>query len=153
MRIIVSLILLIFAFSFSVLAFDVEQNMDTHCKGKWTKRGVLDRGMFNYCVTQQREAVYNLKQKRDDWEGEMWRGQVWFKPVWDLCFGKWTKRGIVDLSMVDYCMTQQHEGILDINYILKTNAGLENIFKNCSRKWGIDISMIAYCLKSEAGLE
>jgi len=114
------------------------------CEGKWTKRGVLNQKMSDYCFKKQGKALKSFGQKIREWADK-----DWLEELINLCGEKWTKRGITDFSMLDYCMNKQHEGILDIEYWLKENPNSKSVFDICKSKWKVDRGMIAYCLKKD----
>ena len=128
-----------------------QENMQLLCDQKWTKRGQIDRRMAKYCLDKQLEAVRDIYNRKHEWKvKEFWfENENWQQEVWNLCHNKWTKRGLTDFNMVSYCLNQQNEGLLNIEYMLDNKKISKSQYVLCQMKWNVDRNMIVYCLKRE----
>jgi hypothetical protein len=80
-----------------------------------------------------------------------YQGLFWLPSVLQAAEQKWTKRGILDDSMVAYEFKQQIEGLLDLQY-LRNQSGLnEAVGTGCLAKWTPNATpnwvMTEYCYK------
>jgi len=153
-RKITTLILLIL-FSFSYSANNTEADIKTkvfpkynashsesYCADRWTKRGELDRRMYNFCLDQEEEGWFEAKglyYKYIDYP--------WIDTLLDFSIEKWSERGIIQYRMVGYQMGIEIEGYLDIEYLKKNNKVKKSTLEYCSNKWGIEFRMINYCIE------
>lgn len=111
---------LIFLLSAPVLASgapslktEEQYRQDSHriCSEEWTKRGELDRRMYNYCMEQQSEAYQELLVLHK------YADQAFYADTaFPYCSKEWTKRGITNVRMTVYCLNQEVEGIRDVMY-------------------------------------
>jgi len=126
---------------------DPASNHTSQCKGEWTKRGVLDERMFNYCFRENKKgyqevlSIVNENQK-----------QAWVKLSYTRCLSKWTKRNVTQYRMVAHCVRSELEGIKDIAYYQKEKGYSKEIGEACFNKWvkrleKADFHMVAYCIK------
>lgn len=86
---------------------------DAHriCAEKWTKRGELDRRMYNHCMEQQADAYKDLVQLHQ------YANQSFYSDVsFPYCSSRWTNRGVVDTRMIVHCLNQEVEGVKDVMY-------------------------------------
>ena len=134
----------------SVKATEIKFNQELaeeFCSEKWTKRGVLDGEMFNYCFKLQTEGygdALELYNKYSNVEPvELIDGVVAF------ALNKWTKRNNYQMDMVAYEIKQQGEAYLNYSYKL-SNGGIDSqTVESCKSKWLKDAepqwSMVEYC--------
>lgn len=84
---------------------------ETICTDTWTKRGVLDKRMYDHCMSGQREAMKNL---------EFLISENSTSRYYDIsllhCKSKWTDRSVVNPRMMNHCLEQEIEGWKDIEY-------------------------------------
>ena len=145
----ISLILLFTFFLFNSISaasnfpkYD-ESQPDKLCKDKWTKRGVLDENMYNYCMGNAQDGyneafdIYKEFQTMD-----------WINDVLKHSYEKWTERGNTDYRMFAYEMNLQKEGFLDLEYEIMQGNVTGNEVKKCTNKWYPEFRMIVYCLKN-----
>ena len=120
----------------------VSNHTEELCKENWTKRGVLDERMFDYCsnlaVDGYREALEIYKE---------YENAVWIQDVVNFSLSEWTKRGITDYNMFGYEMKKHKEGFLNLEYEINQNNVTEAEVRKCSDKWYPSFNMIVYCLK------
>lgn len=120
-------------FSFNNLAFAETPKLKTKdgyendsyeiCVKEWTKRGELNRRMYNYCMEQQMKAYYKLK------ELHFYADQSFYSDIaYPYCMKDWSKRGVVNTRMLVYCLEQEVEGIKDVMYYRK-QYGEESVNK------------------------
>jgi len=145
------IIILTFIFFYPINSFSDQFNFPNFdinhpnflCKEKWTKRGVLDENMYNYCMTIQEEgyeeasAIYNE-----------YKSQEWIDEVAKFSLEKWTKKGITDYSMFAYALNTQKEGFLDLMYEIEQKSVTRSSIQKCTNEWYPQYSMIVYCLKN-----
>lgn len=81
------------------------------CYEKWTKRGNLDREMYNYCIGSQMEGYRELLQLHKYAEQPFYS-----ETSFPYCKNKWTKRGVSDVKMMAHCLNQEIEGVKDVMY-------------------------------------
>ena len=86
---------------------------DSHkiCHDKWTKRGELDRRMYNYCMQMQMDGYNELVQLH-----QYANQDFYSKTAFPYCQDKWTNRGVTDTRMMAHCLNQEVEGIKDVMY-------------------------------------
>ena len=112
------------------------------CKDKWTKRGVLNDRMFEYCSKQAsngyREALDIYKE---------YENSVWIQDVVNFSLSEWTKRGITDYNMFGYEVKKNKEGYLNLEYEISQKNVTEAEVRKCSDKWYPSFNMLVYCLK------
>ena len=126
---------------------NAEANIDAFCKEEWTKRGVLDTSMYNYCVYQEYESVKNIiyaKRKYKDLD--------WFSVAEQSLKKKWTKKGIINYSVLDYSLRQEVDAYLDIEYELDNEELVELRVEKCLKKYSdeyLNWTMTRTCLEYE----
>ncbi len=118
-------------------------NHRAHCTEEWTKRGVLDQSMFNYCMGKEAEGYRNLVALANKY-----RSMSWIQAAVDHSLKEWTKRGVRQDSMVHYQLNKITEGHEDLVYMSKQPGWNKAKHEGCSRRWGIDFSMVVYCYKN-----
>ena len=146
---IISLIFLFTIFSFKSVSDEFnfpkydESQSDKLCKDQWTKRGVLDERMYNYCMKKGQEGYDKALDIYAEFEN-----MVWINDVLKHSYQQWTKRGNTDYNMFAYEIEQQKEGFLDLEYEIKQGNVTDANVKKCSNKWYPEFRMIVYCLKN-----
>jgi hypothetical protein len=126
-------------------------NYSQFCSEKWTKRGILDAGMFDYCMSGQAKAddtLADLASKN--------ASLTWLQRVIDAAVEKWTKRGMRDEEMVAYKVSQEIDAYLDIVYASKNSGFRQEALAACTDKWQTDElpwGMILYCYKRATGTD
>ena len=116
----------------------------THCREKWTKRGVLDSRMYNYCMGRQLEGYADLKNLISKYSH-----QKWIQDAVNHSFNKWTNRSVTQWHMVHHELEKITEAHEDILYEMKQPNWNRSRFEFCSKKWGIQLYMVTYCYKNE----
>jgi hypothetical protein len=116
------------------------------CKEKWTKRGVLDSRMFNYCMRQQSEAYEDLRSLQKKYSTQKFYSEVAFP----YCDSQWTKRGITDTRMLVYCLEHEVEGMKDVDNFRKQygHERVNRIVADALGRYG-SWKMVAYSLNRE----
>jgi len=75
------------------------------CEAEWTKKGVLDQDMFNYCMDNKKEgyaeALRIIKK---------FQNQPWIQEVIDYAVKSWVKKGSRDDQMVAYSLQKEIDG-------------------------------------------
>ncbi|WP_412507325.1 hypothetical protein [Roseovarius sp. SYSU LYC5161] len=146
---------LLVCFAFAVLpastlaqpAFDAGK-ATAHCEDKWTERGVLDAGMFDYCMEQQRGGyadtveLLNLYTVQEPVE--------LIDEVLSFAVEKWLSSRNYQFDMVAYELEQQAEAFLNIQYEVD-NQNVDNaVYEQCKSKWVTRAepqwTMVEYCV-------
>ena len=120
-------------------------NPQTHCKKEWTKRGILNRDMYDFCMGREKggysDAAYLYEQ---------YKNMEWIDLLVNYALEAWTKKGVTQYRMAHYEMDKQIEAFLDIQYDFKTNITTEQDWNKCTSKWSVpDFNMIHYCLEQQ----
>ncbi len=84
------------------------------CTQKWTKRGELDKRMYDHCMEGQMDGYEELKQLHQYADQDFYS-----ETAFPYCSAKWTKRGVSDARMMAHCLNQEVEGIKDVMYYRK----------------------------------
>ncbi len=124
------------------------EHAEKNCKPQWTKAGVLDQRMFEYCVNTALEA-----SKEIDFLSATLGKETWFKKFSQpLCTSKWTKAGVKDLGMIAYCFKQEREAVDQLRFD-KTQSNYDaELASLCFKKWQTNdtpMGMTSYCYKNE----
>ena len=113
------------------------------CKETWTKRGVLDQDMYDYCMDSQSDSWIDLKyllNQSKDIPG--------LNNILQYAINQWYKND--GWEMVLYEVNQQKEGYLDVEYLM-SNGGSEDLLQNCKEQWLSKAEpqwdMVIYCLE------
>ena len=120
-------------------------NYSMFCSEEWTKRGVLDRQMFGYCIRQQNEGYEKLT-----FETNQNKQLSWLQAVIDTAVDNWTKKGARQDAMVAYEVHRQIDAFRDMVYLNNQPKFQNRYFENCAEKWtkkSIDWTMVSYCYK------
>jgi len=116
---------------------------EQHCKSEWTKRGVLDESMYNFCMGMERDGYDELILLVDRYSDE-----PWIQSAVDYTLGEWTKRGVTQFSMVKFQLEQITEGFEDIVYLSEQPGWDKRKYERCSRDWGIQFNMVVFCYEN-----
>jgi hypothetical protein len=117
------------------------------CQEKWTKRGVLDDEMYNYCVNQEHESYLSLLEQASH-HGDL----PWLQDAVNALASHWTKRGMRSDEMVAYELNNEIDAFLDMKYSEKQPDFNKNVADECISNWTKDFqdwSMIKYCYAEE----
>jgi hypothetical protein len=129
-----------------------EAGYQAQCIDEWTKRGVVDRGMVNYCVGSERDGHAKLAQLLQKYGGYSWMPGVLAKNV-----NNWTKRGARKDSLVAYGVGREVDAFLNLQYLAQHDAGIETGAANsCLEKWSagsVQWAMVEYCYKHMTGTD
>lgn len=122
---------------------------DRSCMEQWSKRGVVDVEMENYCINEEREGYARLTET-----ARKIGGFSWGKPLFDAQSAKWTKRGVVDYNEVNYILSRDYDAYLNLKYAY-THEGI-NIpafvqAMDIADRSGAGISMIEFSYKRIIG--
>lgn len=88
------------------------------CAEDWTKRGVLDRRMFDHCYEQQSDAYFELVEL----DKENAHQRFYANTSFPHCVSEWTKRGVPNPRMMAHCLNNEIEGILDVMHMRKLHG-------------------------------
>ena len=120
-----------------------DEKMTSLCTEKWSKRGVLDEGMFNYCKNRKTDSYGDLKyllSQSSDIPG--------MNNILQYGINQWFESDGWD--MVLYEVNQQKEGYLDVEYFM-SNGGSEDALQSCKDQWLTfnepQWRMVIYCLE------
>ena len=131
-----------------VLSFDGAR-ADAQCREKWTRRGVLDDGMYQYCLGLQREGYENAVDLYGRYSSTTPVEKI--DEVVAFAIGKWAEGREYRMDMVAYEIEQQGEAYLNIEYEVNRGGVDAEALQLCVEKW-IDAnepqwSMVEFCLK------
>ena len=93
-------------------AVQFQRDRESVCTEDWTKRGVLDQGMYNYCIEQQSDAYSDLVSFHGQYSSQDWYSTHAFP----YCYNEWTKRDVSNAQMIHYCLNEELEGVKDYQY-------------------------------------
>lgn len=117
-------------------------NIGAHCSEQWTKRGVLDQSMYQFCMKKEREGYADLKSL-----ASKYASQQWIQSAVNFSIEKWTKRNVTQFSMVHFSLNKITEGYEDIVYMSKQPDWQKTKYDACQKQWGIQFDMVDYCYK------
>ena len=110
------------------------------CEAEWTKKGVLDRDMFNYCVNNKKEGYDEALRLIEEFKNE-----PWIQDVIDFAIKSWTKKGSRDDQMVAYAIQKEIDGFEELVLASKKADFNKRLFNACYSQWGVQFSMVWYC--------
>lgn len=134
----------------SVPALDVAKAQE-YCSDEWTKRGVLDKNMFDYCMERQREGynealdLYARYSSGADSIPEINQLLAYADEEWGS-----GRRGEYQFNMVAHEFERQIEGYLDVKYLIDTGKVSDSKLSSCKEKWlrsEPNWNMVAYCIE------
>jgi hypothetical protein len=112
------------------------------CKDQWTKRGILDKHMYDYCVERQQEGYDKFVDL-----ATKYATKPWIQQLVDFSVNQWTKHGNRNDQMVGFQLSKELDAYEDLIYE-KHQPGFDPVLlKNCFTKWGIQFSMVNHCIK------
>ena len=106
---------------------DYRSDSNQICAKNWTKRGELDKRMYDHCMEGQMEGFNKLIALH-----EYVNQDFYSKTAYPYCLKNWTKREIVDTRMLSHCLNQEVEGIKDVMYY-REQYGVEKVNKIADR--------------------
>lgn len=119
------------------------EKMTSLCTEKWSKRGVLDNNMFNYCMNRKTDSYGDLNyllSQSSDIPG--------LNNILQYGINEWFESDGWD--MVLYEVNKQKEGYLDVEYLM-ANGGSEQQLQSCKDQWLTynepNWRMVLYCLE------
>ena len=119
------------------------EKMTSLCTEKWSKRGVLDEGMFGYCMGRKKDSYGDLNyllSQSSDIPG--------LNNILQYGINEWFDSDGWD--MVLYEVNKQKEGYLDVEYFM-SNGGSEQQLQSCKDEWLTynepNWRMVLYCLE------
>lgn len=122
----------------------VSGNHEGYCTEAWTKRGVLDYRMYDYCLSQETTGYKNLQQLVSQHSNV-----PFLSAIVDSAIVKWTSKGQRQDRMVEHTVSREIESYLDMQYEATQVTFDRQKFDRCSSKWGIQYSMTSYCYKNK----
>lgn len=127
-------------------AFD-SGRAEAHCAEQWTKRGVMDREMFSYCMDKQRDGHADA---RDHIERTYSSLDIMAEVV-PYAAEKWLTREEYQFDMVAYEIEKQGEAYLNVAYGLQHAEYTEDQVMMCVAQWITPAEpqwdMVEYCLE------
>ena len=133
------------AASSPVLPAEDQSQQDRFCRDEWTKRGVLNEEMHDYCMGQQRDGYDELTRT-----ATKYKDLPWIQDMVDNAVAQWTKAGIRNDQMTGYELAKQLDSFEDLVYEAKQSTFDPNRFANCygfpnGRLRPIEASKIVVC--------
>ena len=119
-------------------------NYTAYCQEQWTKRGVLDQSMYNYCVGKDIEGYQNLS-----YLVQKYNNLTWIQKAINDSVNKRTKKGSRQDSMVYYSLNQMIDGWEELSYQSKQPNFNKARYQMCQQKWDFDFNMVLYCYKQD----
>ena len=117
--------------------------MTSLCTEKWSKRGVLDEGMFNYCMNRKTDSYGDLNyllSQSSDIPG--------LNNILQYGINEWFDSDGWDMVLFE--VNKQKEGYLDVEYFM-ANGGSEQQLQSCKDEWLTynepNWRMVLYCLE------
>ena len=117
--------------------------MTSLCTEKWSKRGVLDEGMFNYCMNRKTDSYGDLNyllSQSSDIPG--------LNNILQYGINEWFDSDGWDMVLFE--VNKQKEGYLDVEYFM-SNGGSEDLLQKCKNEWLTNKEpnwrMVLYCLE------
>ncbi|WP_156471300.1 hypothetical protein [Polynucleobacter sinensis] len=119
-------------------------NYSAYCREEWTKRGVLDQNMFNYCMKIETEGYQNLT-----FLVQKYGNLPWIQKAIDSSVKNWTKKGSRQDNMVYFNLNQMIDGWEELKYQSSQPNFNKSKYQRCQQKWDFDYNMILYCYKND----
>ena len=123
---------------------EVVEQYKAYCAGEWTKRGVLNTEMFDYCVKEEREGHEQLVAIITKYADKPWT-----QPLVDYHAREWTQKGNRQDRMVAAKMKDETEAYEDIAYEVEQPSFNRARMLSCWAKYGIQFEMTEFCYKQE----
>lgn len=125
-------------------------NYAAHCENEWTKRGVLDRSQYDYCIRMEHDGYNNLVSL-----SAKFSGLPWLQALIDGTIQAWSKRGSRDDSEIAYIVDQQTDSFLTLQYDFHQPGFNTDTATSCLEQWtkngDPDWSETLYCYKQATG--
>lgn len=115
-----------------------------HCEAAWTKKGVIDQGMVNYCMEREREGYYKALQIIKKFEN-----QKWIQDAINHSIKEWTKKGTRQDSMVAHTLVRITDGFEELVLASKKTGFNQVKYQSCYGKWGVQFDMVWYCYQKD----
>lgn len=125
------------------LPTEASGNPSAFCKEEWSKRGILDTNMYNYCMNLQHEGYLNFVDL-----ARKYSNQPWIQTAIDYSLQEWTKRGVRQDQMVHFSLDRITDGYEDLVYLSKRPGWNGAKYKSCYAQWGFQYDMVLYCYKN-----
>ena len=144
-KILLSFVILGFSLNLGAQNFPSKESAksERYCEKEWTKRGVLDREMYQFCLEGEyngyQEAILLIQK---------YKSQPWIQQVIDNAIAEWTKAGVRVDSMVHFTISQNIDAWEDLVYESKQPAFDKGKFKRCQKEWGVAFNMVSFCYKN-----
>uniref|UniRef100_UPI00404870E2 hypothetical protein n=1 Tax=Flavobacterium sp. TaxID=239 RepID=UPI00404870E2 len=113
------------------------------CEENWTKKGIIDQGMANYCVEQQTDGYNKALEIISKFADQQWIGDAT-----KFAVEKWTKKGMRQDNMVAFALQQIADGFEEIEIAAQTADFDKRKYDGCYRKWKFQFNMVWYCYKN-----
>ena len=128
---------------------NVINDAKAYCKDHYTKRGVLDQRMYEYCFNEQLERYDELLTLESKYKNYTWIGSLK-----ESIIKKWTKAGVTQWDMVEASLRNEVDAYLDLDYGLKNGEIDKEKYDLKYAEWFKASpegywSMIRYSLKSD----
>ena len=127
-----------------VIPSENKAGYDKLCRDDWTKRGILNNEMYDYCMNQQRDGYIEFREAVDKY-----KDAIWIQALVDYAVNEWTKRDVRNDQMVAYEVKRQEDGFEDLAYEVKQAAFNKQKFDTCLDTWAIQFHMVMSCYKDE----
>lgn len=121
------------------------------CNEKWTKRGVQNYEMINFCVHQQQEGYQKLKHTVSKIGGYSWGEDLYRQEL-----NEWTKRGVIDYSELNYVIDHEYDSFLNLVYDFTHGSLNREAFNQSLDEWSnryIQWSQVEYSYKRLTGAD
>lgn len=109
--------------------FELSQ-VEAFCREEWTKRGELDRSMFNYCVRRQRDGHVAMLAALKKFGANDWIASL-FPTIWN----RYTEKGHTNYTMVAFSLEKQGDAFLDYEFARKEASYDGARMSDCEEKW------------------
>ena len=114
------------------------------CEAEWTKKGVIDQRMANYCQEREREGYGNALQLIKKFEN-----QKWIQDAINHAVKEWTKKGMRQDSMVAHTLQKITDGFEELVLASKKPGFNQAKYKACYSQWGVQFNMVWYCYEKD----
>ena len=92
------------------------------CEDRWTKKGVVDQSMVDYCVNNNKEGYLEAQLLIKKYEN-----QPWIQGAIDMAINKWTKKETRQDDMVAYTLKQITDGFDELEIASKKTGYDKNV--------------------------
>jgi len=118
-------------------------NYAPYCQDEWSKRGVLDQRMYNFCMSKEAEGYQKLVVLVNKY-----RNIPWLQTAINYSVSEWTKKGSRQDSMVYFTLNKIIDGWEELNYQSKQPNFNRQRFQACEAQWGFKYDMVLFCYKN-----